>query len=249
MIATPGSSVKEQIGATYAARLASRGYVALAFDPSYQGASGGESRDLEDPAARVEDIRCAVDFLTTRGFVDTGRIGLLGICAGGGYAASAAMTEHRIKALGVVAPVNIGRARRQSPLSATSTAEVLAAVGEARTVAARTGEHQRRPWIPDTLEAARDAGITDPDLLDAVDYYRTPRGQHANSTNRLLFRSMGAMMSFDAFHLAEEAVDPADLRRRRRPARADLLLCRWPDALGTGEEPRRVLRHPRRGSL
>jgi uncharacterized protein len=73
--------VKEQIGAIYAERLSQRGFVALTFDPAYQGESGGKPRDLEDPAALVEDIRCAVDHLMTLPFVGEERVGLLGICA------------------------------------------------------------------------------------------------------------------------------------------------------------------------
>lgn len=84
VIATPGSSVREQIGANYAERLTEKGFVTLTFDPSYQGQSGGHPRDLEDPAVRVEDIRCAIDFLTTVPVVAEDRLGLLGVCAGGG---------------------------------------------------------------------------------------------------------------------------------------------------------------------
>jgi uncharacterized protein len=93
--------VKEQIGAIYAPGLAERGFLALTFDPSYQGESGGEPRDLEDPAARIEDIRCAVDFLTTLPYVDEERIKPLGICAGGGCAINAALTEYRFKAVAI----------------------------------------------------------------------------------------------------------------------------------------------------
>ena len=205
VLGTPGSSVKEQIGANYASRLAGRGFVALAFDPSFQGQSGGEPRDLEDPAARIEDIRSAVDFLTTLDCVDDERIGILGICAGGGYTISAAMTDHRIKAVGTVVAVNIGRAFRQavgSPPDAVT--RTLEAVGAQRTAEARGGAPRREPWIPDTPEQAQAAGITDREVLDAVDFYRTPRGYSKNSTNRLLFRSTAALIGYDAFHLVGE---------------------------------------------
>ena len=75
---------------------------------------GGEPRYLEDPAQRVEDIRYAVDYLTTLNFIDTNSIGLLGICAGGGYAVNAALKERRIKAVATISGVNIGRAFRES---------------------------------------------------------------------------------------------------------------------------------------
>lgn len=145
VLATPGSSVKEQIGAIYAEKLAQRGFVALAFDPSHQGESGGEPRDLEDPAARIEDLRCAVDYLTTLAYVDADRIGLLGICAGGGYAISAALTERRFRAVGTVVANDIGEAlRRLLP----DYRQTLADVASQRTAEARGGEPRRDPWIP-----------------------------------------------------------------------------------------------------
>jgi uncharacterized protein len=203
VLATPGSSVKEQIGATYAQRLAARGFVALTFDPSHQGESGGEPRDLEDPAARIEDIRCAADHLATLPFVDEERIGLLGICAGGGYAVGAALTDHRFKALGTVVAGDIGRAfRRMQPRE--QMLETLKAVGRARTARARGEAARRDPWIPDSLAAAEAAGATDRDLLDAVGYYRESSHRHPRSTNRLLFESFGLILGFDAFGLVPE---------------------------------------------
>jgi fermentation-respiration switch protein FrsA (DUF1100 family) len=204
VIVTPGSSVKEQIGATYAARLAEKGYVALAFDPSYQGESGGGLRDLEDPAARVEDVRGAVDYLVTLAYVDEERIGVLGICAGGGYAVNAALTERRIRAVGAVVPVNIGRAFRQAKAAGDGIDDTLVEVGRQRTAEARGGAQRRDPWLPDSLENAKDAGIVDPDTLEAITYYRTPPGYNANATNRLLFRSNALLLAFDAFHLVED---------------------------------------------
>ena len=203
VIATPGSSVKEQIGAIYAEKLAARGFVALTFDPSYQGESGGEPRDLEDPAARVEDIRCAVDFLMTLPYIGEQRVGVLGVCAGGGYAVSAALTEHRFKAVGTVVASDIGQAfRRMQP-----KADVLGSlerVGKQRTLEARGEATRRDHWIPDSLQDAEAAGITDADLLDAVRFYRESRFRHRNSTNRLCFSSFGLLLGFDAFHLVPE---------------------------------------------
>lgn len=203
VIVTPGSNVKEQIGKFYGEKMSAKGFIVLAFDPSYQGESGGEPSDLEDPATRVEDVRCAVDFLTTLPYVGENRIGILGICAGGGYAVNAALTEHRIKAVGTIVAVNIGRAFRQMFSSAGGVTEALEAAGKQRTAEARGGEPNREKWIPDSPEEAAAQGITDPDTLEAVDYYRI-RNYSKNATNRLLSRSKAAMIGFDAFHLVEE---------------------------------------------
>ena len=203
VIATPGSSVKEQVGAVYASRMAARGFVVLTFDPSYQGESGGEPRDLEDPAVRVEDIRCAVDHLMSLPCIDEARLGLLGICAGGGYAIHAALTEHRFKAVGTVVATDIGRAfRNMQPQDALLA--LLQEVGRQRTAEARGASPRRDPWIPDSLAAAKAAGITDQEVLEAVQFYRESPCRHPNATNRLLFRSYSHLLAFDAFNLVPD---------------------------------------------
>nr|WP_244484220.1 dienelactone hydrolase family protein [Rhizobium sp. Leaf386] len=143
--------------------------MALTFDPSYQGESGGEPRDLEDPSVRVEDIHCAVDHLTTLPYIDEARIRLLGICAGGGYAIKAAQTEPRFKAVGTVVANDIGEAMRRLLPDFRQTLRDVAAE---RTAQARGAEPRRDPWIPDSLAEAKAAGITDPELLEAVGFYR-----------------------------------------------------------------------------
>ncbi len=205
VLATPGSSVKEQIGAIYAERLSAKGFIALTFDPSYQGESGGEPRDLEDPAVRVEDIHCAVDHLATLSYVNDARIGLLGICAGGGYAIKAALTERRFKAVGTVVANDIGEAMRRLLPDARQT---LLDVAAERTAQARGAAARRDPWIADSLVEAEAAGITDPELLEAVTFYRESEYRHPNSTNRLLFVSYGALLGFDAFSLPELLTQP-----------------------------------------
>lgn len=106
----PAGSVKEQSPALYAAALSAKGLVVLTFDASHQGASEGEPRYLEDPFRRVEDIRCAVDYINTLSFIHPDKIGVLGICAGAGYAISAATTDRRIKAIAGVSGTDAGAA-------------------------------------------------------------------------------------------------------------------------------------------
>lgn len=194
----PGSSVKEQTAGLYAGKLASKGFIAVAYDASFQGESGGEPRYLEDPATRVEDIRYAVDYLITLNFVDKEHIGLLGICAGGGYAANAAMTEKRIKAVGTVVGTNTGRAFRE-----INFIETLKAVSSQRTAEAKGAEPMITNWTPNSAEEAKQAGIKEKDMLEAIDYYRTPRGEYPTANNKLLFTSMANLIKFDAFHLAD----------------------------------------------
>jgi uncharacterized protein len=207
VIATPGSSVKEQIGSHYARPLAEEGFITLAFDPSFQGQSEGEPRDQENPVVRIEDIRCAIDFLNTLDRVNDQQIGLLGVCAGGGYAMRAAVIDKRIKALGTVVASDIGSAMRGFAGSSEKVLETLREAADQRALEARGGDYRRDPWIPDSEEEAAAQGITDPDLLNAVNFYRTPRGFNEYSTNRLLFRSMADILSFDGFNLVEDLLD------------------------------------------
>jgi len=194
----PGSSCKDQTAGIYAEKLAELGYVTIVFDASYQGESEGEPRYAEYPAARVEDIRSAVDYLTTLDVVDENRIGVLGVCAGGGYAVNAAMTERRIKAVGTVVGANIGRGYREG-----DPVKVLEEVAKQRTAEARGAEPMVTQWIPNSHAEREEADMTDIDMVEAVDYYRTPRGQSPNSPNKLKFTSIGSIIGFDAFHLAD----------------------------------------------
>ncbi|MFE4491541.1 alpha/beta hydrolase [Streptomyces niveus] len=202
VLSTPGSSVKEQVGANYASRLAARGIAALVFDPAHQGQSGGEPRDLEDPYRRGEDISYAIDALSMIPGIAPDRIGVLGICAGGGYAVHTARTDHRIKAVGTVVPGNMGTSFRSFQLDGAAPA--LDTMADARTEETRTGELTRVNWLPDTLEEATAAGLTDVDTTQAVTYYRTERGGNEHSTNRRLSRGDSLLLGYDAYHLVDQ---------------------------------------------
>jgi hypothetical protein len=171
--------------------------VTLAFDASHQGASEGEPRFLEDPTKRVEDIRAAVDYLTTLNYVNVERIGLLGICAGGGYSLSAAQTDHRIKAIAVASAVDMGLTTRtgwDGKLPVSNQVKILESVAKQRTAEANGAGPIYGNYVPDAVDEN-----TIQDMREAHDYYRTPRAQHPNSTNRMLFTSNDKIIAFDAF--------------------------------------------------
>lgn len=203
VVVHPGGGVKEQTAGLHARKYAEQGFVALAFDASFQGESGGEPHFLEDPAARVDDVRAAVDYLQSLDFVDAERIGAWGICAGGGYAVNASLTDYRIKAVGTASAVNIGTAFRRgwygldSDAAAVPTLQALAAQ---RTAEVAGAEVAYLPYVP--VEPDEN---TPRDLAEASEYYLTPRAAHPNAQNRFLFtKSVSRIFTFDAFHYVEE---------------------------------------------
>lgn len=203
VLSTPGSSVKEQIGANYASRLAARGIAALVFDPAYQGESGGDPRDLEDPYRRGEDISYAIDALQRHPGIAANRIGVLGICAGGGYAVHTARTDHRIRAVGTVVAGNMGDSWRSAAFAPDGPVTALERLAADRTREVQTRHLDRLNWLPDNAEDAAAAGITDIDNTQAIAYYRTARGGHPRSTNRRLARGDSLLIGYDAFHLVD----------------------------------------------
>lgn len=112
VVAHPNGGVKEQVAGLYSQRMAEAGYICLAFDAAYQGASEGEPRNTDKPAHRIEDIHRAADILAQYPGVDAGRIGILGICGGGGYTLKAAQTDKRFKAVATLSMFNTGLVRR-----------------------------------------------------------------------------------------------------------------------------------------
>ncbi len=142
VVSHPNGGVKEQTAGQYAQRLAGLGYVAIAADASYQGASGGLPRNLDIPQNRINDVRGMVDFISRYEGVDPQRIGALGICGGGGYTFAAAQSDKRIKAAATLSLFNTGRVRRNGYQDAqTSTIqERLKRASEAREHYVATGE-------------------------------------------------------------------------------------------------------------
>jgi fermentation-respiration switch protein FrsA (DUF1100 family) len=201
--AHPIGSCKEQTaGNVYGLALAKEGFVVIAFDRSFQGASGGEPRSIEDPTQSVEDFRHVADHLVTLPYVDDSRIGVLGICGGGGYAINAAMTERRIKAVGTITGANYGRLMREG-FSGYNPVTALEAMAKQRTAEARGEPLRVDDLLPPSPEEAKKLGITEIDVAEATDYYRTPRGRKPNGLNRSMFSHQAAAVGWDAFHLAE----------------------------------------------
>lgn len=196
----PAGGVKEQTIGLYADKLSKEGYIVLVYDSSYQGASEGEPRLLEDPSVRVEDARCAADFLSTLLYVDNNRLGVYGVCAGGGYTWSVAQTDRRFKAVATVSGTPMGEAVRNQfgvDIPASELIQSLEYVAQQRIAEANGAEPMYVPFVPEKFE---DINNQTPVMLkEGYEYYRTPRGQHPNSKGRFLFTSLDKMTTFSVF--------------------------------------------------
>ncbi|MBQ4672181.1 alpha/beta hydrolase [Aeromonas dhakensis] len=199
----PIGSCKEQTaGNVYAKGLAEAGFVVLVPDASFQGASGGEPRFIEDPAIRVSDIRFAVDYLQSLSYVDGDRIGAIGVCGGGAYTIHAGITDHRLKALVSITGVNYGRLIREG-FAQFKPLELAQGIARMRTAQAQGDAKESADLLPASVAAATAAGITDIDVLEATEYYKTARGQQPHGATRQLMSFTGAAMGWDAFLHAE----------------------------------------------
>lgn len=197
MVAHPNGGVKEQVAGLYAQRLAESGYIAIAADASYQGASGGEPRNVDKPANRIEDIRGMADFITQYEGVNVNELGLFGICGGGGYSLKAAQTDKRFKAVATLSMFNSGEVRRNGFMDSglSTIQERLKQASDARALEAAGGE----------VLYASDTEITDEmadkmpfDLYREGHYYYHRTHAHPNSTFRYTMNSLLDLMEFDA---------------------------------------------------
>lgn len=193
----PAGSVKEQVIANYAELLVDRGYICLTLDSPFQGESNGTPRGQERPYTKIENIRSAIDYLVTIPYIDESRIGGLGVCAGGGYMANAAMTERRLKAVALASPVDGGREMRE--IGATELISQLEDIAKTRTEEARSGRAIMFPWMPEEYKNSDDV-----DSAMGYDYYTdNSRGKVQNWSPEMRFTSMDSVASFDAFHMIE----------------------------------------------
>ncbi|MFM5338339.1 alpha/beta hydrolase [Aeromonas enteropelogenes] len=201
VVSHPGGGVKEQTAGLYASKLAEQGLIAIAFDRSYQGESSGEPRQLENPHVSSEDVSAVVDYLTTLPYVDENRIGAMGICAGAGYSANAAIQDRRIKALGMVSAVNIGQMFRNGWDNSVKDANAmgyLAFGSQARTADAAGSGYATIPLAP-----LREEDAPNEELREAWEYYHTPRCEHPNAPGFALTRNLNQIITYDAYHKAE----------------------------------------------
>lgn len=181
-ISGPFGAVKEQASGLYADELARRGFVTLAFDPSFIGESGGNVRNMASPDINTEDFCAAVDFLSTQDFIDPEKIGILGICGFGGLALNAATIDTRIKATVSSTMYDMTRIAAKGYFdnddNADARYEAKKAINAQRTIDYKNGTYIRAGGVVDELP--EDAPFF---VKDYYDYYKTPRGYSERSLN------------------------------------------------------------------
>jgi len=178
----PFGAVKEQCSGLYAQTMAERGFVTLAFDPSFTGESGGNVRYMASPDINTEDFMAAVDFLSLHDLVDPERIGIIGICGWGGMALNAAALDTRVKATVAATMYDMTRVNAKGYFDAADSEEARhqarAAMCAQRLADLRAGEYKLGGGVVDPLP--EDAPFF---VKDYYDYYKTPRGYHPRSLN------------------------------------------------------------------
>ncbi len=202
VVAHPNGGVKEQVAGLYAQRLAEQGYITIAADAAYQGASGGQPRSVDKPAYRIEDIHGMADFISQYPGVDVAHLGLLGICGGGGYSLAAAKTDKRFKAIATISMFNSGRVRRNgyvdSQLDTIQTRLQQASAARAQEAAGGT------------ILYSGDANLTDEQIAklpfdlyrQGYEYYWKTHA-HPNSTFKYTTSSLLDLMRWDATNQIE----------------------------------------------
>jgi fermentation-respiration switch protein FrsA (DUF1100 family) len=196
VVAHPNGGVKEQVAGLYAQRLADHGYITMAADAAYQGASGGQPRNVDKPAHRIEDVHGMADFIAQYRGVDTARIGVLGICGGGGYSLAAAATDKRFRCIATLSMFNSGRVRRNGLKDSDlkGIPQRLKHASDARAQEAAGGE----------ILYSGDANLTDEQIANlpfelyrqGYEYYWKTYA-HAGSTFKYTTSSLLDLMRFD----------------------------------------------------
>lgn len=193
-VSGPFGAVKEQSSGLYAQTMAERGYLTIAFDPSFTGESGGTPRDVASPDINTEDFSAAVDYLSTADHVDPNRIGIIGICGWGGMALNAASMDTRIKATVTSTMYDMSRVMTYGYFDAMGPDERYAQrqkLNAQRTEDYRNGTYAKTGGVVDPLPA--DAPFF---VKDYYDYYKTKRGYHVRSVNSNGGWNMTTALSF-----------------------------------------------------
>ncbi len=180
-VSGPFGAVKEQTSGLYAQEMAERGFLTIAFDPSYTGESGGEPRYVASPDINTEDFSAAVDYLSTRDDVNPEQIGIIGICGWGGMALNAAAIDTRIKATVTSTMYDMSRVNANGyndSMDADARYELRKQLNAQRTLDAKNGYYTRGGGVVDPLPADAPQFVK-----DYYDYYKTPRGYHERSLN------------------------------------------------------------------
>ena len=197
IIAHPNGGVKEQVAGLYAQRLAELGYITITADAAYQGGSGGEPRNVDKPVNRIEDIHAMADFISQYKGVDTARLGLLGICGGGGYSLKAAQSDKRFKAIATVSMFNSGVVRRNGFMNSqfSTIQQRLKEASDARAQEAAGGTVM---YVGDTQLTDKQIAALPFDLYrEGFEYYGKTHA-HPNSTFKYTKSSLMDLMTFDA---------------------------------------------------
>lgn len=180
-VSGPFGAVKEQSSGLYAQTLAERGFLTIAFDPSFTGESGGQPRSVASPDINTEDFSAAVDYLATRPDVDAERIGIIGICGWGGFAINAAANDTRIKATVASTMYDISRCTANGYFDAADNADARYKMRQEFN--AQRTEDYRTDTYPRTVTNPEPTGDAPQFMKDYYDYYKTERGYHPRSIN------------------------------------------------------------------
>ena len=200
VVAHPNGGVKEQVAGLYAQRLAENGYITIAADASYQGASEGSPRNMDKPYFRTEDIHGMADYISSYPGVDANRIGALGICGGGGYTLNAAKSDKRFKAVATLSMFNSGQVRRNGYMNTQldSIQDRLKEASDARAREAATGEISYSGNVDFDALTEESVSKIPTDLYREGMIYYGKTHRHPNSTFRYTASSLMELMSWDA---------------------------------------------------